>query len=536
MLGFKIGHGTSTPRVCSLPGEWGPLLTDIGETNIRKMLYSGDPSQTSVSCGTYGIIYRVSKEDDEKLHAIYGFDRVRIGQYVHARNPAQPTGVVGVPVVIYWDPRNTRDGWNYHRWSSGNDVKTRWAKALETLKGQGVPTFWLAHVASIVQGLKENCSKVFDDSGANSFEIKPHDNTIYVNPQDLSYTPPTTDKPPTPVRIHVNRGRPQGQPVTGRAEEAISRTQTPRSQSTSKPHVQATAGRAEQPVARQAIPSKPQSAAISQAAPRPQGQPTVGQAEQTMPRARISPSESQSATRPQAQVITARAEQVMLQQPTPSKPQSITSTQSTSVPQGQVTIGRAQQVMSTQPTPSKPQATTPPHPASKPQGQSANGKAEQAIPRQPTLSKPQSTTPPRPPPKLPGQATIVGAGKAIPRAPTSSKPQPEVKPQGQSTIGRAQQIIPKQIPPVKPQSVTQLQSAPRPQSATSPQSANPGFGTKAQPIKRLSTSIPNGLGLNLKVSKKRKPDSNDDEGQPMKKQMSKKQPPGPSNLRHETPA
>jgi hypothetical protein len=488
-------------------------LTDIGEANIRKMLYSGDPSQTSITCGTYGIIYRVSKEDDERLHAFYGIDRVRIGQCVHAKHPSQPTGIVGLPVVIYWDPRNTRDGWNYHKWNSGDGEKNKWTKALRRLKGEGVPTFWLIHVAAIVQGVKENYSKVIDDARDNSFEIKPHDNTIYVNPQDLSYTPPTTDEPPAPLRIHVNRGRPQGPTARGRTEQTLPRSQTPRSQPASKPQVQAMTDRAEQAVARQAIPSKPQSASTSQSASRPQGQVTIG-----------------------------RAEQVMFRQPTPSNPQSTTSPQSTFIPQGQVMIGRAEQAMSKQSTPSKPQSTTPPQPAPKPQGQSAKGRAEQVIPRLPNHPKSQSTTPPPKPPKPQGP-TISRAEQITPRAPTLSKPQSAVKPQGQQpAIGRAEHAISRETPPAKPQSdpqrqsTTSPQSVPRPRWAISPQSANPKPGTKAQPAMRLSTSIPNGLGLNLKVGKKRKPDSNDDGGQPMKKQISKKQPPAPSNLRHGTPA
>jgi hypothetical protein len=307
----------------------------LGKQNIRKMFYNGeDPSQNGTRSVTYGWVYRVVKEDEGSLHGKYGVDRVRMGQCVTVKHPYLPSAVAGLPVILYWDPRNTRDGWNWNKWSSSGAEQLKWMKAAASLKGAGVPKWYIEHVLDTAKRAKPYYT-IHDNYAAE-------DSTIYCNPQDLHYTPPTTSTPPPPLRPYSNQGRVQGQATIDRAVKA-----TPRSQ------------------------------------------------------------------------------------PTPSGPKSV----------------------------SRPQP----------------------------IARPQSSTAPQ--------------------------------------------------PAVRLQPVSRPQSGPRPNSATGPQSANPQSGARARPTNQRSTiPTPTGPGPNAKVVKKRKSDSSADGGQPLKKPMNKKPPPGPSNLRHGTPA
>jgi hypothetical protein len=231
-------------------------------------------------------------------------------------------------VILYWDPRNTRDGWNWNKWSSSEAEQLKWKKAAASLRGAGVPKWYIEHVLDTVKRAKPYHT-IHDNYTAE-------DSTIYFNPQDLHYTPPTTFTLPAPLRPYSSQGRIQGQATIGRAVKAMPRSQ-----------------------------------------------------------------------------------------PTPSGPKPVS--------------------------------------------------------RPPSIARPQSTT--------------------------------------------------------VPQSISRPQSGPRPHSATGPHSANPQSGARARPTNQRSTiPTPTGPGPNVKVVKKRKSDSSDDGGQPLKKPMNKKPPPGPSNLRHGTHA
>jgi hypothetical protein len=182
------------------------------------MFYNGeDPSQNGIRSVTYGWVYRVVKEDEGSLHGKYGVDRVRMGQCVTVKHPHLPSAVAGLPVILYWDPRNTRDGWNWSKWSTSESEQLKWKKAAASLKGAGVPKWYIEHVLDTVKRAKPYHT-IHDNYTAE-------DSTIYFNPQDLHYTPPTTFTLPAPLRPYSSQGRIQGQPTIDRAVKATLRSQ-----------------------------------------------------------------------------------------------------------------------------------------------------------------------------------------------------------------------------------------------------------------------------------------------------------------------
>ncbi|PMD25274.1 hypothetical protein NA56DRAFT_430014 [Hyaloscypha hepaticicola] len=413
--------------VAWLPG-WIWHINIKGEQNIRKILYTGDTSQNSLSAGTWGFVYKIPIEYDERLLLTYGADRLRMGQIVMVKNVLHQNNVIRVPVIMYWDPRNTRDGCKFNRYlKSGEDQRRKWDTAITGMKSYGIPTWYINCVENTIRGIEENYSTTGTESPDFSILYKKCDNSLYVNPQQLFYTPPTTTEPTAPIQIQGNRGRIQGQASIGRVEKAI--------------------------------PDSPKA-----------------------------PSKATSASHPRGQVAAGKAERAV------AKPGSSSRPKSTSKPapksQGQVPIGRAEQAIPRKPTPI--------------------GRAEQAIARQSNPSKPQSVPKAQPPAAQPPTAQSI----------------PKAQPPATESVQKAQpptaQSVPKAQPPAA-QSLPKSQ-APTAQSLPKPQPPKPQLSRKR-----------NGLGLNLSV-KKRKPDSDDDGGQPAKKPMLKKPLPGPSNLRHGTPA
>ncbi len=261
-----------------LPTKSCSPLTDIGEQNIRKMLYTGDISQNSLSAGTWGFVYKITKEDDERLLLTYGADRLRMGQTVIVRNVHHQNNVLRLPVIMYWDPRNTRDGCNFDRYlNSGEDQRRKWDTAITGMKNYGIPTWYINRVENTVRGIQGNYGTTDTESLGFSILYKIRDNSLYVNPQQLFYTPPTTTEPTAPLTFQGNRGRIQGQASIGRAERAVAKPgSSPRPKPASKP------------------------------APKPQSQLPIGRAEQAIPR---------------KPTPIGRAEQAIARQPHPSKPQ-----------------------------------------------------------------------------------------------------------------------------------------------------------------------------------------------------------------------
>jgi hypothetical protein len=179
-------------------------MMTTGEANIRRTYYNGEEaSQDVITKGTYGFVFRVTKEDDEKLDAIYGLERVRIAQYVQIKTPGSPNGISGLPVVIYWDPRNTRDGSIKDKFNGSKDEQYKWSQGILRLKTAGVPPWYLERILEIIIGLKRDADP------------------IYVNPQELAYTPPTTTQRPAPPQQQNYQGRSQGQNMITRAEQDI---------------------------------------------------------------------------------------------------------------------------------------------------------------------------------------------------------------------------------------------------------------------------------------------------------------------------
>jgi hypothetical protein len=175
-----------------------------GEANVRRN-FSDTPSGDFIAQCTFGHVFRVNKEDDEKLHVKYSGIRIRTVQYISVKAPAAQTssGMVNLPVIFYWDPRNTCNGSNGAQWRSSREERMKWSAGLERLKKAGVPPWYLVRIVEIAMGVKRD------------------ENPIYVNPQALFYTPPTTTQQPAPPQLQAIRGRPPGQTRIGRAEEAI---------------------------------------------------------------------------------------------------------------------------------------------------------------------------------------------------------------------------------------------------------------------------------------------------------------------------
>ncbi|KAE9378164.1 hypothetical protein N431DRAFT_399630 [Stipitochalara longipes BDJ] len=212
------------PKVCSgaqkvgfaTLQDWVWHINVKGKPNVRKMFYNGnDPYQTGVRSVTVGWVYRVDKADDERMHAKYGVDRVRMGQCVAITHPTYPGNVCKLPVILYWDPRNTCDS---ESWSCSGENQIKWEKALAALKEAGVQQWYIDHVRDTV-----NQRKTVD---------LVDDKTIYLNPQDLSYTPPVNYRTPAPLRMYTAQ---TPQALRHRAEHGVARLQAPPNHSTPRP-------------------------------------------------------------------------------------------------------------------------------------------------------------------------------------------------------------------------------------------------------------------------------------------------------------
>jgi hypothetical protein len=190
----------------------------IGKANVRKMFYNGrDPHQTGVRSITIGWVCRVEKAEDERLHAIFGVDRVRMGQLVSIENPKCPGNPVNLPVILYWDPRNTCDA---ERWPFSQESMRKWGMALNALKKAGVQRWYLEYVGATVQKLQRKALGPVDD--------KP----MCFNPQDLSYTAPINSNAPSRSR-YPRFHNPQG--CRDRAEEVMAALQTISKRPTPRP-------------------------------------------------------------------------------------------------------------------------------------------------------------------------------------------------------------------------------------------------------------------------------------------------------------
>jgi hypothetical protein len=178
------------------------MLIIIGEANVRRN-FSDTPSGDFMAKGTFGFVFRVTKEDDEKLHAKYSQNRVRTVEYMAVKTPeaGTPSGMAMLPVTFYWDPRNTCDGPSRAKFDKEEQIK--WNTGLSRLKTAGVPPWYIARIVKIALGVQRD------------------ENPIYVNPQALFYTPPTTTQQPAPPQLQPAPTRPPGQTMIGRAEEAI---------------------------------------------------------------------------------------------------------------------------------------------------------------------------------------------------------------------------------------------------------------------------------------------------------------------------
>ncbi|PMD44402.1 hypothetical protein L207DRAFT_619448 [Hyaloscypha variabilis F] len=252
------------PKICPTAHMVGPaILQDWvwhinveGKPNVRKMFFNGkDPYQTRARSITVGWVYRVSKAEDERMHERFGVDRVRMGQVVSVTNPAFPHNVCKVPVILYWDPRDTRDS---NRWACSLEALLKWEKALWALKVVGVQRWYIDRIRETVNQRK----------GANFVEDQA------INPRDLHYTPPPTFRNAAPLRIRQAQALQAEQVVAGL--QAIPNNSTPRPQGTpskSLPRTQVTANSQSnfrpQPTAEPRQP-RPQSAPSPQTTPGPQ--------------------------------------------------------------------------------------------------------------------------------------------------------------------------------------------------------------------------------------------------------------------------
>jgi hypothetical protein len=183
------------------------------------MFYNGkQPAQCDNTSITYGWVYRISKQQEVTLDETYSIDRLRTGQCVTVTNPQQPNGSVGLPVIFYWDPRHTRNGSNFERWNNSEREQLKWQNAAELLKKAGAENCFIEHVMEIAQGPEPeyDLHEIALDPA-----YKPLNNTLYMNPLDLHYTPLATPAKPKPDLI------PGLKPAIGRAENGIARLQTP---------------------------------------------------------------------------------------------------------------------------------------------------------------------------------------------------------------------------------------------------------------------------------------------------------------------
>jgi hypothetical protein len=218
------------------------------------MFYNGkDIFQNDIRSVTYGWVYRVLKEDEAELHDKYASDRVRMGQCVTAKHPKFPSTVIGLPVILYWDPRHTQDGCSGNDWSCSAAEQLKWEKAAVSLNRAGVPQWYVDHVL---------------DSAKRAKQYITHDNhtiedtTICFNPQDLHYASPTTYSVPPRLQDCNSQRRIQKQVTNSSTVKAMPKSQPSPSgpQSVSAP----------QPVARRQSSTALKSAIRPQTRPRPQ--------------------------------------------------------------------------------------------------------------------------------------------------------------------------------------------------------------------------------------------------------------------------
>lgn len=200
--------------ICSLPFKLRSRLTGTGKPNVRKMFYNGSKfAPTDTFNVTYGWVYRISKEDEARLHDQLSIDRVRTGKCIRVKHPRFP-GAIAVPVIFYWDIRNTCDGWNFERWNSSEEEQGKWQKGVELLKGAGAPAWYTDHIMNTARGTTSttpDCSH------------EPHNHTLYANLNDLTYTHPTNFRIPPPLFPGRNQ---RLKTMIGRAEQRIARLQT----------------------------------------------------------------------------------------------------------------------------------------------------------------------------------------------------------------------------------------------------------------------------------------------------------------------
>ena len=148
------------------------------------MFYNNsDPCQTGVKSITVGWVFRVEQAADERIHAIFGTDRVRMGQLVSITNPKCPTSKPSkLPVILYWDPRNTCDS---DRWEWSQEKLQKWEKALEAMRENGVQRWYIDHVLDTIHKRKT---------------LEVDNKEICFNPQNMSYTAPDSPEPLSPPR------------------------------------------------------------------------------------------------------------------------------------------------------------------------------------------------------------------------------------------------------------------------------------------------------------------------------------------------
>lgn len=190
--------------------EFRPRLTNLGEPNIRPN--GPNDGETPSTRGTLGIIYATSKEDDAKLHAVYGgkYEHIRLGHTVKVVD--RKRGNLQLPVILYWNPRHTCDGWG-RNWSS--EKLNQWRQGLAYLEKFGAAQFYLDHVKGSIKGIEKRSSPIAEqrpdidpstlidltDAPVTDSTVVTVAPTLFVNPKDLHYTPPMTTTQPVPTKL-----------------------------------------------------------------------------------------------------------------------------------------------------------------------------------------------------------------------------------------------------------------------------------------------------------------------------------------------
>lgn len=108
--------------------------------------------------GVYGFVYKISHEDDEKIHRVSSKSKIKMMQCVTILAPHSVYHNVMINVSTYLDPRHTSDALRTTGLMEGSlkgpdqTMKCMWAKAFATMRNYGVPFWYIQSIRNKIMG------------------------------------------------------------------------------------------------------------------------------------------------------------------------------------------------------------------------------------------------------------------------------------------------------------------------------------------------------------------------------------------------